>query len=108
MPLARERGLLEKLHAKVIQGCLLQLLGNYLEDRSLSVVVNGQSSESLPVAASLLQGSIIGPLLWKIYVDHLLQVLPTITTYADDYTLSYSYPAKKVGELPRPSTSSYE
>ena len=45
------RGLLEKLRAKGIQGGLLQLLGNYLEDRSLSVVVNGQTSESLPVEA---------------------------------------------------------
>ena len=57
------RGLLEKLHAKGIQGGLLQLLGNYLKHRSLSVVINGQTSESLPEEASVPQGSILGPLL---------------------------------------------
>ncbi|XP_045137183.1 uncharacterized protein LOC123519743 [Portunus trituberculatus] len=46
------RGLLEKLRAKGIQGGMLRLLVNYLQDISLKVVVNGQTSESLPVEAS--------------------------------------------------------
>ena len=85
-------GLLEKLRAKGIQGDLLLLLGNYLQGRTLQVVVNGQASESLPVEASVPQGSVLGPVLWNIYVDDLLQQLPAVSAYADDCTLSCSYP----------------
>ena len=50
------RGLLQKLRAKGIQGGLLQLLGNFLEDRSLSVVANGQTYKSPLVETSVPQG----------------------------------------------------
>ena len=93
------------LGAKGIQGGLLQLLGNYLEDRCLSVVVNGQTSESLPVEASVPQSLILGPLLWNVYVNDLLQLLPAVTAC----TASPIFiPARNVNELLRPSTSSYE
>ena len=59
-------GLMEKLRAKGIQGSLLSLLGNYLNDRTLKVVVNGQSSRPLPIKASVPQGSVLGPILWNI------------------------------------------
>ena len=84
-------GLLEKLRAKGIQGGLLLLLGDYLHGRTLQVVVNGQSSRPLPVEASVPQGSVLGPILWNIYLNDLLQLLPTVSAYADDCTLSRSY-----------------
>ena len=91
------RGLLEKLRAKGIQRGLLRFLGNYLQDRSLKVAVNGQTSESLPVEASVPQGSILGPLLWNVYVDDLLRLLLAVSAYADDCTLSYTYPRQDIG-----------
>ena len=91
------RGLMEKLRAKGIQGNLLQLLGNYLQGRTLQVVVNGQASESLPVEASVPQGSVLGPVLWNVYVDDLLQQLPAVSAYADDCTLSFTYPRQDSG-----------
>ena len=90
-------GLLEKLRAKGIQGNLLQLLGNYLQGRTLHVVVNGQASDSLPVEASVPQGSVLGPVLWNIYVDDLLRQLPAVSAYADDCTLSFTYPRQDSG-----------
>ena len=42
---------MEELRAKDIQGDVLMLLENYLQGRTLQVVVNGQVSESLPVEA---------------------------------------------------------
>lgn len=92
-------GLLEKLRAKGIQGDLLCLLGNYLQGRTLQVVVNGQASESLPVEASVPQGSVLGPVLWNIYIDDLLQQLPSVSAYADDCTLSCTYPRRDSGQV---------
>ncbi len=84
-------GLLEKLRAKGIQGNLLLLLDDYLRGRTLHVVVNGQSSGPSPVQASVPQGSVLGPILWNIYIDDLLRQLSTVAAYADDCTLSRSY-----------------
>ena len=81
-------GLLEKLRAKGFQGHFLMLLSDYLHDRTLQVVVNGQESRSFPVGASVPQGSVLGPVLWNFYIDDLLQTLPAVSAYADDCTLS--------------------
>jgi len=84
-------GLVEKLRAKGVQGDLLMLLEDYLQDRTLQVVVNGQSSRPSPVRASVPQGSVLGPVLWNIYIDDLLRQLSSVAAYADDCTLSRSY-----------------
>ena len=83
--------------AKGIQGNLLQLLVNYLQVRALQVVVNGQASESLPVEASVPQGSVLGPVLCNVYVDDFLQQLPAVSAYVDDCTLSFTYPRQDSG-----------
>ena len=53
--------LLSKLKAIGVGGDLLSMLANYLTGRSLKVVVNGHSSTSYPVEASVPQGSVIDP-----------------------------------------------
>ena len=55
------------------------------------MVVNGQTFQAKPMLASVSQGSILGPILWNIYVDDLLQLVPEIVAYADDCTLSHSF-----------------
>ncbi len=66
-------GLTAKLRAKGIQGDLLLLLQDYLQGRTLQVVINGQSSRPSPVQASVPQGSVLGPILWNTYTDDLLR-----------------------------------
>ena len=63
-------GLLEKLRAKGIQFDPLMLLENYLQGRTLQVLVNGQAFDSLLVEAFVPQGSVFGPVLWDIYIDY--------------------------------------
>ena len=85
------RGLLAKLEQLDVTGQLLELFSSYLYGRSLRVVVSRCTSATFPVAASDPQGSILGPLLWNIYFNDLLQCLPVKLAYADDCTLSHSY-----------------
>ncbi|XP_063609421.1 uncharacterized protein LOC134783471 [Penaeus indicus] len=85
------RGLLAKLQARGISSNLLRLFDNYLTGRTLKVVIGGQSSQKYPVEASVPQGSVLGPILWNIYIDDMLREDPEINAYADDCTLSVSY-----------------
>lgn len=82
-------GLVAKLESLGIEGDLLQLLGNYLQNRELTVVVNGCSSKQHKIEASVPQGSVMGPLLWNIYFDDLLQMVPESAAFADDCTLQF-------------------
>ena len=85
------RGLLAKLEQFGVAGDLLELFSSYLQDRCLRVVVSGRTSATYPIEASVPQGSILGPILWNIYFNELLQSLPLASAYADDCTLSHSY-----------------
>ncbi|XP_045103032.1 uncharacterized protein LOC123499296 [Portunus trituberculatus] len=82
-------GLATKLRSMGVCGSLLHLLQDYLQDRSLCVVVNRQSSQDHPISDSVSQGSVLGPLLWNVFFNDLLQLIPEAHAYAEDCTLTF-------------------
>ncbi len=80
--------ILHKLkHKFKINGTLLKFLVNYLKDRQQRVVIGNTSSSYKSVNSGVPQGSIIGPLLFVLFINDLSDELSTGTEavlYADD------------------------
>ena len=81
-------GLLYKLKQNGISGNLLETLTDFLKDRKQRVVLNGQNSSWANIEAGVPQGSILGPLLFLIYINDLPDNLSTnAKLFADDASL---------------------
>ena len=84
-------GLCTQLKAKGVSGRLLSWLQNYLSERSINVVLAGQASSTASINASVPQGSILGPLLFSVFIDDLANTCENeLFLYADDLTLDFS------------------
>ena len=82
------RGLIAKLEQICVGGDLLQLFTSYLSDRQQIVVVDGCKSNVRSVAAGVPQGSRLGPLLFIIYINDIIEDIESdILIFADDTSL---------------------
>ena len=83
--------LLKKLSIYGIRGIPLLLLKSYLDNRWQAVKVNNIISEYKLINAGVPQGSVLGPILYLIYVNELPNISNKFSTclFADDTTLIF-------------------
>ena len=83
------KGLLHKLSLCGISGDLLSWFEDYLSGRRQRVIINGQCSDWAGIHAGVPQGSVLGPLLFLVYINDITSNIRHCNTrlFADDTCL---------------------
>ena len=78
--------LLSKLNHLGVRGKAYNLMESYLRDRKQKVFYNGEYSNPMTIKYGVPQGSVMGPLLFSIYVNDVLNVCNNMdmSLFADD------------------------
>jgi hypothetical protein len=84
------RRLLAQLEAHGVEGRVLRWIGAWLADRKQRVVLNGARSGWQRVLSGVPQGSVLGPILFLVFINNLdamAQMITEIKKFADDTKL---------------------
>jgi len=86
------RILLKKLEHYGIRGVTNNLFNSYLSNRLQCVSINGSDSSYLPLTCGVPQGSILGPLLFLIYINDINVCIKNslVHNFADDTNILFS------------------
>lgn len=84
--------LLSKLYKYGIRGIAHQWVKSYLKEREQFVEINNTKSKNCPITCGVPQGSVLGPVLFLLYVNDIANVskLLKCILFADDTTLFYA------------------
>ena len=84
--------LLSKLQAYGIQGSTNQWFCSYLKNRSQTCLINGNKSSKMFLRNGVPQGTILGPLLFLLYINDLRNCLLHLQPrmYADDTSITFA------------------
>ena len=92
-------GILFKLQTLGVGGHILSWFKDYLSNRRQRVLVRGQSSSLGLIEAGVPQGSVLGPLLFLVYINDLPSgIQSNIKLFADDATLYLDFMTDDVGQ----------
>ena len=81
-------GLVFKMKRNGIQGDLLCLLSDFLDHRYQRTVLNRTTSEWAHVVAGVPQGSVLGPLMFLLYINDITaDIKSNVRIFADDVSL---------------------
>ncbi len=82
--------LISKLKYYGLNGASLQLMENYISNCKQYATIDGKDSEPSQITTGVPQGSILGPLLFNIYINDIVNAseLFKLIIYANDSTLS--------------------
>ena len=81
------KGLIRKLKFYGIRGNTLLWIQQWIIGRTQRVVVDGDNSMKAPVQSGVMQGTVLGPLMFQMCINDIGETSSDIRLFADDYLL---------------------